>query len=130
MTANSWAFAILPQFWLNAAFNRTPNIGEGKPPLTPRHTSLSDAVSIPRARSMRLSGETGMLKKIALAAVAATLIAGPALASTKLETSLVHPDAKDLSSTRTIGKSSLQHVKHKVVYKKNMEKSMATMSAT
>ena len=71
-----------------------------------------------------------MLKKIALAAVAATLIAGPALASTKLETSLVHPDAKDLSSTRTIGKSSLQQVKHKVVYKKNMEKSMATMSAT
>ncbi|MFZ3032897.1 MAG: hypothetical protein WA138_02650 [Parvibaculum sp.] len=58
-----------------------------------------------------------MIKKIALAAIAASVLAGPAFASGKMET----PDMKDLLATSAIAKTPLQHVTHKVSYRKNME---------
>lgn len=62
-----------------------------------------------------------MIKKMALAAIAASMLTGPAFASEKLEM----PDMKDVTATSAIAKTPLQQVTHKIVYRKNMGK-MAT----
>jgi hypothetical protein len=67
-----------------------------------------------------------MIKKIALAAVAACVLAGPAFASTKLET----PDTKDMQATVAIAKTSLQQTMHKITYRKNMERPALGPSAS
>ena len=67
-----------------------------------------------------------MIKKITLAAVAACVLAGPAFASTKLET----PDTKDMQATVAIAKTSLQQTMHKIAYRKNMERPALGPSAS
>ena len=72
----------------------------------------------PQAGVKRLFGETGMLKKIALAAVAATLIAGPAFASTPMTPPTSKPGT---TANNTVTKPSINK-KHKTLHKKVMTK--------